>query len=183
MRYKCVGQLGLAIFPFVVVVITVEVEMNALIIPSIEKQSPSNHSILQTIFKHISDNIGENISLDDLAMETGESKFKLSRVFQKYFGSSPVKWMWQYRARLALEIIGMNTGMSLIEVSTLCGFNNPPHFSRLFKEVFGESPSETLKRVELSSEKNEHLRITLYENLEEICFQSLKTHVLSCVTD
>ena len=157
--------------------------MSALVIPIIEKKSPSNHAVLQTVFRHISDNIGENINLDDLAVETGESKFKISRIFQKYFGTSPVKWMWQYRARLALEIIGMNTGMSLIEVSTLCGFNNPPHFSRLFKEVFSESPSETLKRVELSTEKNEHLRITLYENLEEICFESLKSHVLSCVSE
>ena len=157
--------------------------MNALIIPLIEKKSPSNHFLLQNVFSHITENIGENINLDDLAMVTGESKFKVSRVFQKYFGSSPVKWMWQYRARLAFEIISMNTGMSLIEVSTLCGFNNPPHFSRLYKEVMGETPSDTLKKVELQGEKNHHLRITLYENLEEICFESLKTHVLSCVKD
>ena len=157
--------------------------MSALIIPSIEKKSPSNHAILQNIFLYVSENIGENITLDDLSCATSENKFKLSRVFQKYFGVSPVKWIWQYRVRLAFEIIQMNTEMSLIEVSTLCGFNNPPHFSRIYKEIMGESPSDTLKRTEQNEEKNSHLRLTLYENLEEICFESLKNYVLSNVKD
>lgn len=126
-------------------------------------------------------NVGEDLSLDDLALSLGISKFALTRLFHKRYGIAPMRWLWSFRAHLAKDVIRMQLGLPLMDVLTLCGFNSPQHFSRFFRKTFRQAPSKLMKEIggnglakDLAKARQE-----LYERFESIVAQSLQAYIES----
>lgn len=137
---------------------------------------------LAPMHAYIIKNISEDISLDDLAQTVGISKFALTRLFHKYYGIAPMRWLWAFRAHLAKDIIAKGLGLALMDVLTLCGFNSPQHFSRFFRKTFRQAPSSLMKSmqpledaVEIAKAKQE-----LYESFETTVTQSLNAYAETC---
>jgi AraC family transcriptional regulator, exoenzyme S synthesis regulatory protein ExsA len=63
------------------------------------------------------------------------------RDFKKIFHESPARWVLRKRLDLAGELL-QNSTMTVSEVASECGFENPTHFSRVFKEKTGISPTQ-----------------------------------------
>ncbi|MCX6129368.1 MAG: AraC family transcriptional regulator [Proteobacteria bacterium] len=101
--------------------------------------------LMDTLDSYLVANVGEDISLDDLAAAVKISKFALTRLFHKHYQQAPMRWLWSYRAHLAKEVIQMDLGLPLMDVLTLCGFNSPQHFSRFFRKTFQQTPSALLR--------------------------------------
>ncbi len=87
-------------------------------------------------------NFGEDLTLDDLGLASGITKFNLCRSFQKRFGITPMKWLWTFRTLLAAEFIRMAPSWSLTDIAFTCGFTSSAHFSRSFSMLFSMSPSQ-----------------------------------------
>lgn len=85
-------------------------------------------------------NIKEPISQEDLASYVGLSRRQLQRLFQRYLLCAPSRYYLQLRLQRARELLHQ-TSMSLVEISSLCGFISTSHFSKSYKEYFGHSPS------------------------------------------
>lgn len=85
-------------------------------------------------------NIKELISQEDLAFYAGVSRRQLQRLFQRYLMCAPSRYYLQIRLKRARELL-RQTGMSLVEISTLTGFVSSSHFSKSYKEFYGHSPS------------------------------------------
>ena len=126
-------------------------------------------------------NVGEDLSLDDLALSLGISKFALTRLFHKRYGIAPMRWLWSFRAHLAKDVISMQLGLPLMDVLTLCGFNSPQHFSRFFRKTFRQAPSKLMKELggqglakDLAKARQE-----LYERFESIVSASLHAYIES----
>jgi transcriptional regulator GlxA family with amidase domain len=85
-------------------------------------------------------NIKEPISQEDLASYVGLSRRQLQRLFQRYLFCAPSRYYLQLRLQRARELL-RQTSMSLVEISSLCGFVSTSHFSKSYKEYFGHSPS------------------------------------------
>ena len=99
-------------------------------------------------------NIKELISQEDLAFYAGVSRRQLQRLFQRYLACAPSRYYLQIRLQRARELL-RQTGMSLVEISTLTGFVSSSHFSKSYKEFYGHSPSAERQKdfVDLQTQK------------------------------
>jgi AraC-like DNA-binding protein len=92
-------------------------------------------------------NWDQPITIEALAAATNVSARSLFSSFKAGRGYSPMDFVKRVRlgrARQKLSRPGAET--SVTEVAFACGFGNPGHFSKDYRESFGESPSETLRR-------------------------------------
>jgi transcriptional regulator GlxA family with amidase domain len=83
----------------------------------------------------------DRLSLGDLAKAAALPTNTLTRMFNRRYGMSPMRWVWRFRTILAAECIARAPEWSLAEIATHCGFTSAAHFSRRFRELFQESPS------------------------------------------
>ena len=79
------------------------------------------------------------MGLADLARAAGLSKQYLRRTCLRLGMSSPVAQLYQHRLHRASDLL-LHTGLSIKEIADQCGFVNPYHFSRKFKQWSHFSP-------------------------------------------
>lgn len=79
------------------------------------------------------------ISLDELASEAAVTPEHLCRAWTKEVGVSPVAALRFVRLHRAAFMLNRG-GISVTDLGRLVGFDNPFHFSRAFKNAFGQSP-------------------------------------------
>jgi len=90
-------------------------------------------------------NIREPIPQKDLAEFVGLSERQLQRLFRKHLLCPPSRYYLQLRLARARELL-QQTSHSILEVSSVCGFISPSHFSKSYKEHYGYSPSQERQR-------------------------------------
>ncbi|WP_162060407.1 AraC family transcriptional regulator [Undibacterium sp. KW1] len=78
------------------------------------------------------------LSLQDLAQQSGLSRFQLLRAFAKATGMTPHAYILQRRLHHARRLIA--AGMPLVQVAMDSGFADQSHLTRLFVRNFGISP-------------------------------------------
>lgn len=96
----------------------------------------------------IHDNAREPISLEEIENAAGVSRFKLFEAFKQYFGCAPMAYVRKYRLESVRREL-LEDG-SLNKISTIAmawGISHMGRFSTEYKLLFGESPSDTLKRA------------------------------------
>lgn len=105
------------------------------------------HSTKQELFKLIAqakeymhDHMNTSISLEGLSKSIGISKFYLNRLFKELTNTTPVAYITNLRLTEAKSLL-RGSKLSLIEISTRCGFESQSYFSRTFKSAFGMTPS------------------------------------------
>lgn len=114
--------------------------------PDEQQRIPLKHVVgnqsekLVTAVELMEANIREPISQEDLASYIGLSRRQLQRLFQRYLLCAPSRYYLQLRLQRARQLL-RQTSLSLVEISSLCGFISTSHFSKSYKEFFGQSPS------------------------------------------
>ncbi len=83
----------------------------------------------------------DDLELRDLAKAAELPTNTLTRQFNRRYGMSPIRWLWQFRTVLAAELIAAHPEKPLVSIFKQCGFHSSAHFSRRFREVFHQSPS------------------------------------------
>jgi len=86
--------------------------------------------------------------LEELARSIGMSPSSLSHKTKEAFNLSPAKLLSLLKIDKAQSMI-LSTSLSLKEISRLLGFKNQYHFSKVFKERTGQSPSGYRRAEEL----------------------------------
>lgn len=86
-------------------------------------------------------NLEELLTLDELASYASLSRRQLERLFQKYLSCSPSRYYLKLRLVRARQLL-KQSGLSIIEVASACGFASTPHFSKCYREYFGLPPRE-----------------------------------------
>jgi AraC family transcriptional regulator len=107
------------------------------------------------------ENIGRDVTLDALASTVGLSKFHLLRVFKATYGETPFQRLTRLRMEEARRLLG-TTSTTILEISYLCGYENPTHFATAFRRTIGVSPSEyrAQSRQPNRNPAEEHSKIT-----------------------
>ncbi len=85
-------------------------------------------------------NIREPISQEELASYVGLSRRQLQRLFQRYVSCTPSNYYLKIRLQRARQLL-RQTGHSIVEISVSTGFVSSSHFSKAYKEMYGQSPS------------------------------------------
>ena len=86
-------------------------------------------------------NLDAEISLDEIAVEAGVSKFHFGKLFRRQVGVTPVRFLFNERLDKAAKLL-VSTNLSIKEVAVQNGFKNLAHFSRSFRERHRASPRE-----------------------------------------
>ena len=88
----------------------------------------------------VEDNYTSPVSLEDLAYLSGRSLSSFKRDFNLVYGCAPASWIREHRLTKAKEMLSVSS-LSVADVCYSLGFENPTHFSRIFKQRFGFAPS------------------------------------------
>ncbi|MHA0856125.1 helix-turn-helix domain-containing protein [Paenibacillus sp. CMAA1364] len=80
----------------------------------------------------------ESIYLSSISDDLGVSESYLSKQFSKEIGINFIKYLTNLRIEKAKEHLG--NGLKIYEVAEQVGYDNPEHFSRVFKKATGISP-------------------------------------------
>ena len=86
------------------------------------------------------ENIEKPLSLDKIARATGISRRQIERLFRRHLDCVPKRYYLEMRLRRARELL-LQTAMPIMDITTSCGFQSPPHFSRCYRKQFGHPPS------------------------------------------
>ena len=84
------------------------------------------------------------LTLDDLALNAGISKYHFVRLFKSVFGISPYQYV-KHR-KLDLARTQLLKGCKVVDVAVQCGYPDTPSFSKAFKQRFGLNPSALNKQ-------------------------------------
>lgn len=121
-------------------------------------QQPSNLPILQYLYAKVSDqedclqkvmlhNYMYNLQLADYAQLCNRSLASFKRDFTKCFQVSPGKWLTEQRMLWAARLL-KNTQYPISQVAFDSGYEDPSHFTRLFKKHFKQSPGTYRQQVQ-----------------------------------
>jgi AraC-like DNA-binding protein len=95
----------------------------------------------------IQDHIDDNLSLKELSKGLEISPSYLSREFSRYFEDlSFGEYIRKRRIEKAIELM-QTPAYSLTEIAYLTGFSDQSHFTRIFKQHTGQSPSEFRRKL------------------------------------
>ena len=79
------------------------------------------------------------LTLDELAAKSGMSKRSFIRHFTINTGSTPMKFLTKTRMDEARRLLE-NTRYNVTEIAGRVGYDDPSHFSHIFRAVCGETP-------------------------------------------
>lgn len=102
---------------------------------------------LQAALARIHADSGEAFSVHALAESVGVSQQYLTRLFSVRLGMPPLRYVNRLRMDRAKALM-RRTRMDIQEIAWACGFPNPYYFSRLFRQLEGESPSRYRRRLD-----------------------------------
>ncbi|PZV92806.1 Helix-turn-helix domain-containing protein [Micromonospora phaseoli] len=91
------------------------------------------------------DNLGEQLTVDDMARAAMFSKFHYTRVFQRVTGVSPGRFLSALRLQRAKSLL-LSTSMNVADISVHVGYNSVGTFSSRFTRSVGLSPTEYRRR-------------------------------------
>lgn len=91
--------------------------------------------------EHFTAHYEESFSLDSLSEAVNMSKFNFARRFKDMTGKTPYAYFQDIRIMKALEMLA-NPASRVIDVALQCGFKNHSHFTQLFRQRTGLTPTE-----------------------------------------
>lgn len=105
---------------------------------------------IQHILTFIDEHFTEKLSLSELAEMAGMSPNYFSTFFKKISGITLWDYISSKRINMAVGLIrNHNSSKNMLEIATLCGFNNTTHFNKMFKRITGMTPTEYKKNTYL----------------------------------
>jgi len=110
--------------------------------------SPSRYRIVKEAESFMMENLDKPLTLKDLCLALNSSSSPIFHGFKEIFGVSPMVYLKIHRlqgVRRLLKASDPET-VSITEIANKFGFWSAGHFARDYKKMFGELPSETIKR-------------------------------------
>ena len=113
--------------------------------PAEVEVSSEDELFVEKIRTIVDDQMGDSwFGVERLAGELGMSRRHLQRRMNAILRIPASTFIADMRLERALQLLKQRVG-NVSEVAYKVGYNDPKHFSKLFKRRFGYSPSETLK--------------------------------------
>ncbi|MBD5804002.1 HTH-type transcriptional regulator CdhR [Azoarcus sp. Aa7] len=103
--------------------------------------SPALPAPLRLVLELMENNIEEPLCIEDLARHAEISARQLDRLFKRHIHASPARYYLELRITRARRLL-LQTCDPITSIAVACGFTGAPHFSRCYREFFGQSPSQ-----------------------------------------
>lgn len=108
--------------------------------------APKTRAAVARVLTFLAEHVGQSVSLGDLARIAAMSRSHLSRTFRDAVGVPLRVYVRNLRLERAQQMLARSPETSLTEVALEAGFYDLPHFDKAFRERYGVSPSEFLRR-------------------------------------
>ena len=104
---------------------------------------------LRRCIEHIHANIDKPLSLDDLAMIAGMSKFHFAKSFRQAMGIPPHQYLVQARMEKARALLS-DEMLSIPQIASRVGYADPGQFSAQFRKLIGLLPAQYRRHAQKS---------------------------------
>jgi AraC family transcriptional regulator len=108
-------------------------------VPSAAPALPEH--ILSRVKARIEADLGESLTLGDLAKESGYSRAHFVRMFQASLGETPHQYILAQRIDRAQRML-REDHETLVEIAIACGFSSQAHMTVSFRHVLGTTPGQ-----------------------------------------
>lgn len=108
-------------------------------ITSMAARLGTRHEKLIEAVAFLDGRIEEPFDLDACAAQLKLSRRQIERLFNRYLGVTPVRYMNDLRLQRGRALLA-ETDMSVTEVAIACGYASTSHFSKSFRLKYGVSP-------------------------------------------
>ena len=95
---------------------------------------------------YILQNISKNITLEEIANYFYISKSSLCAKFKNEVGKTINDFILEKKIQISLDLLKDKT-KSISYISEYLGFSSPPHFTKTFLKIIGETPTEYRNRI------------------------------------
>jgi AraC-like DNA-binding protein len=110
----------------------------------------------------IESNLHEDLKLGDIVAAVGVCSRLLQKAFSHHCGCSPMRFLTEARLqRIRQELERSAHDTKIVDVMMDYGFTQGGKFAKEYQQLFGEKPSETLKRSGNYNHQNAHLWQTI----------------------
>ena len=96
---------------------------------------------LNRVHERIEANLDADLSLENLAQESGYSRAHFLRMFRTATGLTPHQYVLDLRLKGAQDRL-RQAGSSIIDVAMACGFSSQSHMTSLFRQHLETTPGE-----------------------------------------
>lgn len=114
---------------------------NALSVPVKTSTAALSATAAQRVVEYMRSHLAEPLSLADLARCTGYSESHFGRLFKASFGVPAHHYLMALRIEQAKQLLRSPAACSILDIALLVGFANAQHFSRIFVQFAGMTPS------------------------------------------
>ncbi|AOT69913.1 AraC family transcriptional regulator [Geosporobacter ferrireducens] len=112
---------------------------------------------IEACINYIENNIHRKISLDDIALYVGVSKYYLHRMFKALTGESIIEYVQARKLSASINELA-NTNMRMLDIALEYGFDHEQSYIRAFKKKFGYTPLKA-RTEQISIEIKEKMNI------------------------
>ena len=107
---------------------------------------------IRNMLAYIHRNFSNDLNLAEIAKAAAIGERECLRCFQRTIQLSPLQYLLKYRIRQGAELLLSNPGNSVSEIATLCGFDSPSNFAKMFKRFYNCTPRDYRKSVNMRDE-------------------------------
>lgn len=106
-----------------------------------EKRKIKNIPLIEKAKTYTMNNFDKEITLEMISDHVQLSSYYVSKLFKEEYGITFKDYLTKLRVDKAKELMA-KTDLSVKEICYQVGYNDPNYFSRVFKKITGQSPSE-----------------------------------------
>jgi signal transduction histidine kinase/DNA-binding response OmpR family regulator len=99
---------------------------------------------MEIVEKHISN---PDFSTETFAKQMGVSRMQLNRKLRALTDQATGEFVRSMRLKRAAQLLANKGGTTIVEIAYEVGFSSPAYFAKCFREQFGLSPSEYVRRA------------------------------------
>src|SRR5690606_14296302 len=120
--------------------------MNQMWQSYIEYYNEIEDDTIQRIKQYIVEHSHKEISLDGIAQIFELSPIYISKLFKEQLGVNYIAFLTECRLEKARKLM-LNPEKSLKEITFEVGYQDPNYFSKVFRKMYGASPTEYRKSL------------------------------------
>ena len=115
-------------------------------LPEDSRSQLSGEESVQQAIRYMEEHYMEEIDIGVLASELGFHSAYLTRLFGRYAGTSPLKYLTNIRIAEARRLL-LDTSLPISAIGARVGYPDQFHFSKTFRKATGENPSAFRKKA------------------------------------
>ena len=107
-------------------------------------EQQSDEAIMRRAIERIRKDHSTQLSIAQLAKDSGMTRFAFSRLFSRTYGCSCRDYVMRLRIETACRLLA-TPGTTVTEIAVDAGFADASYFARIFRRYVGKSPKEYAK--------------------------------------